>query len=543
MKFLVTRKKLIQAGGVNEMMGSCRGKACPVIVFLMCMLVLVPGVHAGATEVFIAENNSNGWEIPIEEGTIDTLPTPDLPSMAPLNQEFVEALDELYVDSSFMVNEDGFLLTGLPDCVDPPVLEEGEVPYDEMGDSLEPETIPALYSLKKIKRVTPVKNQGPCGSCWAFAAMASTESNIRKWSITKDLSEQNLKNLHGFDFTPCIPGGGNGMMAAAYYTRYTGPLLESDDPYKPYVYKSPIRAPRYHIQDVQQLYARRDSLDNRDIKKALMKYKTGIDTRMFWVDAYYKRPGTAPSKKATYYNPTTSGNGHLVTIVGWNNKFPKNYFKPYTPPKNGAFLVKNSWGKNWGNKGYFWVSYYDKNIGKWNYIFEATKPGNYKGVYSYDKLGWEKSLGYGSNTAWMANVFTAKRAKGLKISAVGFFHKPKASYTIEIWKNPSATNPRSGTYCGWTSGTTGYQGYTTVKLPAQVQMAKGQRFSVVIKITTPGYNWPIPMEVPITGYTSKAQSSTGQSYVNSDPTKYSWSDLPTLAGYQNTNVCIKAYGK
>jgi C1A family cysteine protease len=455
---------------------------------------------------------------------------------APLNPEFQEAVTSIGTDS-FTTTADGHLLSGLPGLHQ---AADGEA--DGSADAL-----PAQFSLRSIGRVTPVKNQDPCGTCYAFATMASVESNIRKWSVTRDLSEQNFKNLHGFDYTPCIPGGGNGDMSIAYMSRYGGPLFESDDPYVPYLYLSPHMAPRYYVQSVHQLHGKTWPLDNKGIKGPMYKYKTAVQTHMLWGDAYYKSPATGPSTFATYYNPTTAGGGHIVTIVGWKDNFPRGYFKPYTPPGNGAFLVKNSWGKGWGNNGYFWVSYYDKNLGKYNFLFQASRKTSYRGVYYHDKLGWVLSTGLTAptldTTDWMANKFTASTKKGLTVKAVGFPHASRASYYIEVWRNPVGSNPRTGTLAATASGTIGYQGFHTVTLSSPVYVPAGRKFSVVMRLTTPGWKYPIPIECPISGYSSGAAASPGQSYVNPDPSKFLWKDLTSTPGHGECNVCLKAYAK
>lgn len=72
-----------------------------------------------------------------------------------------------------------------------------------------------------------------------------------------------------------------------------------------------------------------------------------------------------------YVNRPTAGN-HVVTIVGWDDTYPKGNF-PTEPEGNGAWIVKNSWGSkdgdagslsHWGidGTGYFYLSYYDMSV-------------------------------------------------------------------------------------------------------------------------------------------------------------------------------------
>ena len=106
---------------------------------------------------------------------------------------------------------------------------DGEVSIEGRNESPSMESLPVTFTLEPVG-VTPIKDQGACGSCWAFATYGSMESNLKyKTGVTADLSENNLKNRHGFDLGPCA--GGNVWMSMAYLSRLSGPLAESYDPY------------------------------------------------------------------------------------------------------------------------------------------------------------------------------------------------------------------------------------------------------------------------------------------------------------------------
>jgi C1A family cysteine protease len=448
-------------------------------------------------------------------------------TLAPLNPAFLEYLQELQYFGAQRLAAGEHGLGHIPSPLDLshltglPLFQE----HERLGFS-------ASYDLRTYGKVTPVKDQGYCGSCWAFAAIGSLESNLLT-SETWDFSENNLKNTHGFDWGPC--DGGNGDMATAYLARWSGPVSEADDHYNPSSNISPPGlTPRKHVQEVLIIPSRASSLDNDNIKQAVMTYGA-LSTSMRWEGDQYITTAYYNSTSHSYYYNGAANSNHGVAIVGWNDDFPASYFST-TPPGNGAFIIKNSWGAGWGENGYFYISYYDTKIGLDNYVFNGAEPtNNYSRVYQYDPLGWVANVGYSVNNAWFANIFTAAASEPLK--AVSFYvASPISPYEIYIYTN-AASGPRSGTLAGTKTGTISSPGYHTIVLNSSIPLTSGQRFSVVVKLTTPGYTYPIPMEYPIPGYSSLATAHAGESYIS--PNGSSWTDITTI--YTNTNVCLKAF--
>ena len=88
-----------------------------------------------------------------------------------------------------------------------------------------------------------------------------------------------------------------------------------------------------------------------------------------------------------------------------------------------------------------------------------------------------------------------------------------------------------------TSGTKSTPGYQTISLASAVYLPKGTSFTVIVKLTTPGYQYPISVEYPVSGYSSGAKASPGQSFIS--PNGVTWTDTTTVKA--NMNVCLKAY--
>ena len=387
--------------------------------------------------------------------------------------------------------------------------------------------IPAYYDLRREGRVTPMRNQGPNGSCWAFATYGSAESVLLPRENT-DFSEKNLRNTHGYDWGP--KDGGTCQVSAAYLSRWSGPIAERDEPYHPYDFYSPngLR-PIKELEKAMYIPDVRNINDARVLKEAIMDYGAAYTTVNG--SEYYTNMYTMG-----HYNPGNGWSNHAVTIIGWDDNYSASNFK-WGAPGNGAWIVKNSWGDYWGTQGgYYYVSYYDYHIAKSNCIFVMKNKESNKSVWYHDYLGMTSNIGRGRE-GWFSNVFGPTN-QNLEISEVGVF-VPTNNVSYEVYVNTNI-----GGNSGFTervkvaSGTFDFAGYQTVKFRPQ-QIPRGAYFAPIIKFTTTGYSYPIPVETPIWGYSSRATASRGQSYISYDG--YNWSDVTNQMA--NTNVCVKAFTK
>jgi C1A family cysteine protease len=412
---------------------------------------------------------------------------------------------------------------------------------------------PATYDLRTYGKVSPVGDQGQSGSCWTFATFGSLESYLLP-GLTTQYSENNLKNLNGFDpngdYT-CNAGGDSGM-STAYLARwgttmtgntgsniYAGPVTSASDPYSDSSCTSRTTSQTaMHVQNVYFLPKMTSGTDTSEIKSALMTYG-GVYTAFAWdggtsTSSYYN------SATAAYFDGTAEQANHAVTIVGWDNNYAKTNFS--TPPQgNGAWLCKNSWGTSFGKSGYFYVSYYDANMGhQENTVFTAEPTTNYTTNYQYDPFGMETSWGSGSTTAYGANVFTATSTGTLK--AVSFWAlAPGTEYTAQIYVNPSNSNiPTSGTLMSTLSGSVSYAGYYTESLSTTVPLTNGERFAVVVEFTTPGDGNPVPVQSREAGWDDNAPNAiAGQSFWSSDGT--TWTDFASYGAANSLVANIHAF--
>ena len=147
-----------------------------------------------------------------------------------------------------------------------------------------------------------------------------------------------------------------------------------------------------------------------------------------------------------------------------------------------------------GGERVFYISYYDRTVGNYSVAFTGEPVSDYDRVYSYDPLGWVSSIGYGSTTAQYANMFTTQSAETLK--AVGFYTPASnTAYVVNIYRTPNSGPINTAGSAATTSGTLSSPGYHTVTVP-DVALTAGQKYSIVVSTTTPGYTFPIPVEDP-----------------------------------------------
>lgn len=436
------------------------------------------------------------------------------------------------INPSFLRSSTSSISDIMPSTVDYSLLK---------GNIFPSTTFPASYDLRTLNKVTSVKNQNPLGTCWAFATMGSLESCLlpnENW----DFSENNMVNTNGFDMFDTGNYGGTYDMAAAYLARWSGPVKDTDDPYDMSLYNrvSPTGLnPVKHVQDIMVLPYRSSYLDNDNIKYAVSHYGA-VATEMCYDDSYYN------GVKHSYYYNSNANQNHGVCIVGWDDSYSRYNFN-IDPKCDGAFIVKNSWGSSWGDGGYFYVSYNDTKLstsnnrvsGSGNFVFyNAEQTTNYNKNYQYDPLGWVNSMGYESNTAWFSNVFSSTGND--IVSASSFYaYSPNSVYSLYAYLNPTDGNPRSGTLVDSQSGTV-IPGYHTIILNTPFQVSSGDKFSIVVKLTTPGYNYPIPIEYALPNYSSKAVASSGQSYISQNGSFWEDTFLSGTPG-SKTNVCLKAF--
>lgn len=458
--------------------------------------------------------------------------------------------------------------------------EEYELEYPEpfSGDGLQNTgELPASYGFDteggtlRVLGQSAVKNQGNNGTCWAFGTVGALEANL----IKNGYGEQDISEMHivyaasrygsyeegivneqqGFNRTP--DGGGNRYYFADYMMRggaLGGAIDEATDPYS--TSALPLRSldiTKARGAEENKTYTARDYLfltggktdtypdaqslsDMAVIKEAIMTYGSVSATMYYTGDAvggildeeYYNYPNSAYYLNVVEYDENGDRDtNHLVMIVGWDDDYPvANFNENHRPPANGAWLVKNSWGTEWGSKGgYLWISYYDTNFPQKTMAVNAAQEyDREQKVYEYD---YRMNGSYGRRYS-VARVYTVESgAEALKSVRV-FFATSDAEISIDVitdftdfngYTFPTEESEIEGV------GSARYPGWYTFDLKEPVPLgAVGSKFAVVIHSEN----------LFGIGFDTKNTAPAGTSY-------HRWSAYTALLSeYDTQNFCIKA---
>ncbi|MGN1323152.1 MAG: C1 family peptidase [Bacilli bacterium] len=293
--------------------------------------------------------------------------------------------------------------------------------------------------------ITPVKNQYQTGLCWAFATASSIESNY----LINSQKEINVSELHiGYSTSyqlkdginpyglvlngegkDTVAQGGNISIAQNYLSQRRGIITEeksnlilNENNYNTIVdsksgtLKDVNLNNEYNVNDVIVYSPGKACTDNdneaiKTIKQMVASYGS-VYTQVYMPSLIIDE--TTPNKISPNLYDNSKTANHAVSIVGWDDNYSASNFvstSSTTPAGNGAWLIKNSYGTKiyvdskgklyyepaadrteyqMGNDGYFYVSYYDKQICQSVMAVDNVEPATDVNKYSYAKPG----LGY-----------------------------------------------------------------------------------------------------------------------------------------------------
>ena len=360
----------------------------------------------------------------------------------------------------------------LNDTPYPTVVDEPGVNIPLVDNTIDVTNLPARFDSRDWGWVTPVRNQGDMGACWSFGITGAIESSILKATgISYDLSENNMQNsmlqYSKYGRKGAIEGA-SFIQGLEYAVSWFGVFPSDYDVYDELGKLSPLIASGENIDifDVISVNPRSNFTDNDALKRAILK----CGAISFGYGHFDEREGienTFNYETNAYYQNVSSDMNHLVTCVGWDDNYPASNFL-ITPPGDGAFIVKNSWGDDWGENGYFYISYYDISamFHAYAYGFLMVNDENYSNVYQ-NMIGGT----YFVNNFTTAAMINFESLGNELISGVGsFFFEDGENYTIEVYVN--------GVLMHGETGSVDFAGYNTIKLIKEVPVKENDKFTI-----------------------------------------------------------------
>ena len=445
----------------------------------------------------------------------------------------------------------------------------------------------SLFALKAVASASrysladdidiPVKNQMSTEECWAFTANTLLETNLKlRNNETMDFSERYLdyatsrtflgNEVNESGFGREVGEGGNVSIALPFYVSGKGPILEEEMPFEnnenkialseiegkepvkkinsykmfPTLYKTRNGDQTIYTNGGDITYTTSEVNEIRnEIKEHIVKY--GAVSAVTFGDASntYGFSQTNGNRVSYYCDDDSKIINHQVTIVGWDDNYAiSNFNSNHRPTKPGAYIVLNSWGENWGENGYYYVSYEDVWIEAGVYGIEEIVDINYDNIYQHDEYGLSSVVNTSNNVkvVYGANVFERDSTQNERVTEIGLF--AFENMTCEIYINPNNGNLNKNELVKVTNNIkTIHPGYQAIPLDIPIALT-GDNFVVAVKYISET-EARIPIEYRMrSGFWENVTSNLGESFWSLDMNL--WSDLIS-SGVNNANICIKAF--
>ncbi|MBQ7625212.1 MAG: hypothetical protein IJS65_08050 [Clostridia bacterium] len=403
-----------------------------------------------------------------------------------------------------------------------------------------------------------VKNQGQTTLCWAFSVTTAAEYSYAKelYELTgktgaaPELSPAHLAQFYyskgndplgntGGDRNNCsdshwTQAGGNQIYVNQYLSSRSGLGLEMNTPFAEVNDRLTVKNARtvwtgdgpYAYDD---FYAYESALSLEEsitcfcpgvdaVKGLILDYGAVSAAAEFDVNRYMnlsEKDPSDPDKGYKYgrsfycFNKNYSPD-HAVTIVGWDDAYPKERFTHKingmadeqafaltTPSADGAWVVQNSWGNSAHDGGFYYASYESFDLCGASsdfYAYNLQPSDTYIYYFGYDGTADCGDTTDSGNEAFFtasgtraANVFRNTTGRRISVDAVNYitYSADPTESRVKIYKGLSdISDPESGVLLSDTAAVSDTLGTKTVVLDAPVEVAPEESFSVVFEFMT-----------------------------------------------------------
>lgn len=307
---------------------------------------------------------------------------------------------------------------GIVSAVENPKPQEALLPLVEAG------TLPSAYSSRAEGYVERVENQGTYDLCWAFVQNTLAAINVKKdEGKVVDYSESHIaystssEYNNPYGFIRELDAGGSVDMAIAYLSRGSGMVSEEEFPFfeSGIIARSPEEIDGYFSTGYLEEAPILNRATLRQVKELIYEYGAA-GTGIYYDDLYMNKA------ENLYCCPVEKIENHEITLIGWDDAAE-------------CFLAVNSWGTEWGQDGYFAISYEDKQL--YNSVYALDyKSGDlpYDGIRSYNDFGKTSFVESGKGEAlYYSTTYDTGDAKTLE--GIGaYIIAPDTK--LEIYVNP-----------------------------------------------------------------------------------------------------------
>ena len=381
----------------------------------------------------------------------------------------------------------------------------------QIPEGIRTQALPSAWDWRDTGKVTSVKNQSICGSCYAFAALGNIEAKMLMDSAgTYNFSENNAKECNWYETSGTGGGtscdGGNYALLANLFSK-KGTVLEADDPYvasdvscnSSVTYQKTLLDWRYISDGVPDTSVLKQYIyDHGPVYTAL--YSSFSDFNDY--------DGSEP----LYYTGSETPD-HAVLIVGWDDNISH-------AGGNGVWIVKNSWGTSWGKSGYFEIAYGSASIGTSSSFMYAWQDYDSDGdLWYYDEGGMATAYGCGTTTAWGLAGFTPD--SDTYVTRVEFWTSDRTT-DVDVYLYDDFDGSTLSNKLAEKLDNSFYEsGYHSVAFSSPVAVSNGDDVFAVIKVTNNSYTYPIVVD-------TEGPSETGRTYASCNGS--SWTDMGTDYG-------------